>query len=802
MELSFNVAWGPISQIAIPLVDINGAVQLAVGAYGWWKAQERSMSLMETIKTVGHLVPSTTFNRFRYEAARRTTEVRGIAWYDGRLESFPLPSASTANVGDGGLVCLRAITTVLLALYDANSTTAVLAEIIPQCLINYNLEDDRLVVDGPVLSGLRQFVDAVSIEEQANTLRKSLWSRVDEAFGKMLLSAKRFNVENVKEIEVPIVIGLLEWILTNPSTRATRNYPTRSMTAWSLSVMLSHLGFDVRSSSRALKSGKSYDRNMSSDSPSIGTVFLVTFQCSTRSTDPSAPTPGRAEIKRPLSTPRVMPIKAIPTIIFRSIGHLDINITLDQLCEIWDRSFEYVTSSLPPVRVTKLGLVSLLPFKRGKSTPPFADLLDLLAPQLKSYLPNYEWTPATLQETLRHLYSADTDASHLEKREWLAFTTIIFATLYGAGCKSVKIPSDQQQHSSWTSVIEVAVDPDTLSFGNPTNRLKFNRWISVLHEAIEDRSQWMPLKSSHRPDGASIHEWTAFHYELFCGVSIPPSTRKSKDFQENVLGFSKHGISVIRDIAFNPSVRPESLVEFHVQQGQPVGIPVDERGFIAGYCDTVVDDIDDDDVDDDHRDEMDEIEATPNLHVEESDLVPFESAELSKLCAEGSDRKIKIDLEPCWYCDPRRVIFRVRIDGILKCSIYPRRLCLAIIHSFNDQNRLGGRQSILSSIPCRCEQGKSDIAPAISPAKPWRVIKMSQVVDKVTFRMDSDVDKWKEMDDKTHIALLARGDVGSQVLFAVCFPGCRLYSSCTVCAVAAVKRELKFHQSRTYCVMF
>ena len=142
MELSFNVAWGPISQIAIPLLDVNAAIQIAVGAYGWWKARERSLSLMETIEaTSGHLAPSTNFNKFRYEAARRTTEVRGIAWYDGRLESFPCPRASTANIGDGGLICLRAITTALLAIYDVNATTAVLARIIPQSLINYDLGD-------------------------------------------------------------------------------------------------------------------------------------------------------------------------------------------------------------------------------------------------------------------------------------------------------------------------------------------------------------------------------------------------------------------------------------------------------------------------------------------------------------------------------------------------------------------------------------------------------------------------------------------------------------------------------------
>jgi hypothetical protein len=155
MELSFNVPWGPLSQIAIPLVDVNGAVQLAIGAYGWWKARERSLSLIETIATCGQLSPSTNFNELRYDAARRTTEVRGIAWYDGRLESLPCPGASTGTMGDKGLICLRAITTALLAIYDVNATTAILAHIIPKHLINYDFGDRVLFIDGPVLSSIR-----------------------------------------------------------------------------------------------------------------------------------------------------------------------------------------------------------------------------------------------------------------------------------------------------------------------------------------------------------------------------------------------------------------------------------------------------------------------------------------------------------------------------------------------------------------------------------------------------------------------------------------------------------------------
>jgi len=166
MELSFNVAWGPISQVAVPLLDVKGAVQLAVGAYGWWKARERSLTLLDMVHAMGgQLAPSTTFDLSRYQAARSTTEVRGILWYNGRLESVPLPRGSTGNWGDLGLICLRAVTTALLAVYNVDATTAVLTRIIPKRLINYDVDDTILATDGPFVACVKQFVESVAAEE-------------------------------------------------------------------------------------------------------------------------------------------------------------------------------------------------------------------------------------------------------------------------------------------------------------------------------------------------------------------------------------------------------------------------------------------------------------------------------------------------------------------------------------------------------------------------------------------------------------------------------------------------------------
>jgi len=55
--------WKSISQVAVPFVDINSAIQLAVGAYGWWKARNRTASLVKIINgNGGSLTPAFSFN--------------------------------------------------------------------------------------------------------------------------------------------------------------------------------------------------------------------------------------------------------------------------------------------------------------------------------------------------------------------------------------------------------------------------------------------------------------------------------------------------------------------------------------------------------------------------------------------------------------------------------------------------------------------------------------------------------------------------------------------------------------------
>ena len=53
MELQFQTNWGPLTAVGVPLLDLKAAVELAVGAYGWWKARERVKSLALLLRSAG-----------------------------------------------------------------------------------------------------------------------------------------------------------------------------------------------------------------------------------------------------------------------------------------------------------------------------------------------------------------------------------------------------------------------------------------------------------------------------------------------------------------------------------------------------------------------------------------------------------------------------------------------------------------------------------------------------------------------------------------------------------------------------
>src|SRR5437667_5477671 len=98
MELSFNVPKaGPLSQIGVHILSFDVAVQLATGAYGWWKSRERTDTLIQSL-SASHaaLVSTSSFNVVSYRKCREIGLVQSLAVQEGVLRSIPGSVESTA----------------------------------------------------------------------------------------------------------------------------------------------------------------------------------------------------------------------------------------------------------------------------------------------------------------------------------------------------------------------------------------------------------------------------------------------------------------------------------------------------------------------------------------------------------------------------------------------------------------------------------------------------------------------------------------------------------------------------------
>ena len=116
MSLAFAVNAGPLAQVGLEIASLPAAYQLATGAYGWFKARERSKSLQELLSVSGgQLVSTSSFNLTLYKDIRTNhTAMQGVVVQDQKVQTTTLPKGSTAIPDNPGAACLRALTTGLL----------------------------------------------------------------------------------------------------------------------------------------------------------------------------------------------------------------------------------------------------------------------------------------------------------------------------------------------------------------------------------------------------------------------------------------------------------------------------------------------------------------------------------------------------------------------------------------------------------------------------------------------------------------------------------------------------------------
>jgi hypothetical protein len=136
---------------------LMSAVQLAVSAYGWWKAHERTVSLAQLLKSQKAAISSPmTFNPTIYARKREERGVCGAAVQGGVLSVLSLLNASTAT--EPGMICLHALVAALLCFFSEHAVTQILVDVVPQTMIHYELEGDEVAVEGPLIAAFGQYV--------------------------------------------------------------------------------------------------------------------------------------------------------------------------------------------------------------------------------------------------------------------------------------------------------------------------------------------------------------------------------------------------------------------------------------------------------------------------------------------------------------------------------------------------------------------------------------------------------------------------------------------------------------------
>lgn len=670
MELGFSVAAGPLSQISVSLFSVELAVQLATGAYGWWKVRDRTQSLARLVGSKGAQISATsTFNLLRYVDRRQDSLLRGVARNpDGILSCVTLPNASTASAGDAGMVCMRAVVCALLCFYSTPTVLEILISALPGTLYTSNQEGGNENIEGPLLSALRDYIKAAAIEEDNDGLRQRLQDTVDSKLLNITGATRKdvFECDYFLESDAPNLIGALRWILTPEIKRKQQVYPTRSLKVWAFAVIMAQLGFEVAAAMQAISSKADYEIYIEKVGyqSTYQEVFLVTSN--DVPTDPLT----FGDQKIPISLmPRIGSIRSIPWIAFRHLNDSKTLASTEFLSEVWEFTFEYVLGLLgPPPKIRfHTGFRANLLFTQA-ALDSFKDKRSY-EPSVQRPSLNLQWLTFVITEPLQKFLPSDSDIDSIwdrtnsrgqfraryldipegsESDDWYITRTATLATIYAVCCKWLQ-PSDSMANLLDT---EVAFCPDFIRRGDISTWTSFSCFG---HRLFAER-----MPSTFKVEwefGTSMEHSSWFHllYLVFSGTAKDPEIQhrlpstfgqSNSHLNRIILGFQKNGVVLLPGFLLHPEADPEAWFKYHLRVGQVLDLPLDEDGFIC------------------HSNKP---EVTKAVNV-------YGANTTTSVENQPSDIAIRLDAEPWWEVDEKTVVFRARVGGVVKAIFSPQAL--------------------------------------------------------------------------------------------------------------------------------
>ena len=697
MEVGFGIPnAGPLAQISLQLFSPEMAVYLATGAYGWWKSRERTKSLVEVLAASNTQLSSpSTFNWQTYQRARETGKLQGVVVQSGQVQVAVLPKASTALPPNAALACLRALTTGLLCFYGVDTSSSILAAVIPRGLLQYDQEGVDLVLDGPRLSSLKLLVSAVAAEEDSNTLRQYLMDQVTTQQRALRIESSQdiFQVEGKQSNEVWFVVGLLEWIITPTYKRKTLVYPTRSLLVWTMAAVLAKLGFEISASPSVVRSAGDYERLVTAQksSPYYADVVLVLEPAV--ETDPLLRASNVAEESL---RPQISPLQAVPWLMFRRFRGHDININTQYLADIWNMCFNearnftmgierssngYCKISVVPSATDELSRDPVTSFQKALVAEWSVHLLKICGRSVKRFIPPVEnsnagWSVHGIRKAYKELHIGFTKEQLNEQvaGNCRIIIAIVLGTLYGAISKCV---IENERHLDLDT--SLAIGPDDL----------------YVPRKLEIQANQM----GHGIDGMlSPADWIELVLALL--LRGPPDTSELHDYRRVTLGAHFNGITAVSDALVHPSPRPSNLIRIHVQRGQILNIPISDGGLIHSA------------------------NPMPGFAAWHLDPDPGPSLTMlqrnrSTLSPEG----LRIDVEPWWEGDLKRVVFMVRKHGTVVATI-------SISDIFNDLgNPSPSRPNDLDNPWVSCSCGAYADSVPVPVAHRWQHVGMHKLFE-------------------------------------------------------------------------
>ena len=699
MSIAFAVNAGPLAQVGLEIASLPAAYQLATGAYGWFKARERSKSLQEMLSVSGgQLVSTSSFNLSLYKDIRNNhTAMQGVVVQDQKVQRTTLPKGSTAIPDNPGAACLRALTTGLLCLYETEAIVEILQNLIPFALVQLNQDDISLEIEGAVLASLRQWVSAVALEEDSDMFRKFMLETVAVKLSKMTGAEidDIIDTDHNPVNELPLVMGVLRWILTPLHKRETKQYPTRSLRVWSVTSFMEILGFEVQAHPFVVQSIREYESNLhySGRFGEAPRVFLVVSNV--QETDFMEESYVPRTLASDILKPQITMLRGIPWIAFRHLRGTHTVVGTEHLADIWKISFKSSKACFRGISMLKQNIrvdiqesesVGVPEHQKALISDFSPELARICATAMHHFIPmspsSPGWDLIELREQMNTLGDEEGRFSHnksLCRGNCYVLYAIVCGAIYGLCSNACFDKGDTLGEDS-----EVAFVPDLL-FQNSGRKVR--EWARTVGHAI----------SGHH---VSLAAWSDLLFELFLGKARGAGTsnsvtdssmtryanQQSPYMKGLFLGAQSNGLTAVSDILVALTTRKEAFCYFHINRGQILTYPLTEDYYIqaSSYIERAL---------------TLNLDPEPNNNV----LHRFDTA-----CAEFA---LRIDVEPCWVDDPRTVQFVLRSRGVPIATLN--------IHAFID------RMSY-DSIVCICTEPSWEVS--VRTTEKWQLVSIYQLM--------------------------------------------------------------------------